>query len=98
MNSFNPELKIKDNESTIKNKLKKSLSELRGFKFVTTLALVIKKIEIEQKKNKILHSKTETIINKNHIDDIIFKSIFATVTSNIQNLGKGSDRIDDLVV
>ena len=37
LNSFNPELQLKDTESAIKNKLKKSLTELRGFKFLTTL-------------------------------------------------------------
>ena len=34
LNSFNPELQFKDIESTIKNKLRDLLSELRGFKFV----------------------------------------------------------------
>ena len=50
LNSFNPELQLKDTESAIENKLKKILSELRGFKFVTTLVLVFKKIESEDKK------------------------------------------------
>ena len=40
---FNLELQLKDTESAIKNKLKKSLTELRGLKFVTTLVLVLKK-------------------------------------------------------
>ena len=35
LNSFNPELHLKDTESAIKNKLKKLLPELRGFKCVT---------------------------------------------------------------
>ena len=42
LNSFNPELQLKDTESAIKNKLKNLLSELRGFKFMTTQALVHK--------------------------------------------------------
>ena len=33
--SFNPELQLKDIKTTIENKLKKLLAELRGFKFVT---------------------------------------------------------------
>ena len=37
LNSFNLELQLKDTESAIKNKLKKSLTKLRGFKFLTTL-------------------------------------------------------------
>ena len=48
-NSFNPELQLKDTESTIKNKLKKKLTELRGSKFMATLVLVFKKIEVDDK-------------------------------------------------
>ena len=44
LNSFSSELLLKDIESAIKKKLKKLLTELRGFKFVTTLVLVFKKI------------------------------------------------------
>ena len=39
LNSFNPELKLKDTYSAIKNKLKKLLTELRGFKLLTGLVL-----------------------------------------------------------
>ena len=46
LNSFNPELQLK---SPIKNNLKKLVSELRGFKFVTTLVLEFKKVEREDK-------------------------------------------------
>ena len=49
LNSFNHELQLKDTESPIKNKLKKILTELRGFKFVTTLVLVFEKIENDDK-------------------------------------------------
>ena len=49
LNSFELELQLKDTESAIKNKGKKLLSELRGFKFVTTLVLVFKKIESKDK-------------------------------------------------
>ena len=37
LNSFNPELQLKDTESGIRNKLKDLLAELKGFKFVTTM-------------------------------------------------------------
>ena len=47
--SFNLELQPKESESAIKNKLNKLLSELRGFKFVKTLVLVLKKIESKDK-------------------------------------------------
>ena len=39
LNSFNPELKLKDNKFAIKNKLIDLLAELKGFKFVTALVL-----------------------------------------------------------
>ena len=39
LNSFNPELLLKDTESAIKSKLVDLLSQLKGFKFVTTLVL-----------------------------------------------------------
>ena len=37
LNSFNPELQLKDTESVIKSKLADLLTRLRGIKFVTTL-------------------------------------------------------------
>ena len=37
--NFNHELQLRDTESAIKNKLIDLLSELRGFKFVTTLEI-----------------------------------------------------------
>ena len=52
MNSFNPELQLKDTESSIKSKLIELLTQLRAFKFVTTLVLIFKKIEIKDK-NKV---------------------------------------------
>ena len=46
LNSFNPELQLKDTESAIENKPIDLISELRGFKLATTLVLdkKIKKI------------------------------------------------------
>ena len=49
LNSFNPELQLKGTETAIKNKLIDLLTELKGFKFVTTLALEFKKIENDGK-------------------------------------------------
>ena len=46
---FNHELQLKDTESAFKNKLKKLLTQLAGFKFVATLVLVFKKVESEVK-------------------------------------------------
>ena len=49
LNYFNPELQHKDTEPATKNKLKKFLTELRGFKFVATLVLRSEKIENDDK-------------------------------------------------
>ena len=49
MNSFNPELQVEDTESSSKSKPIEWLSELRGFRFLTTLVLVFKKIESDDK-------------------------------------------------
>ena len=51
---FNPELRLKDTESEIKNNLIQLLSELRGFRFVTALVLVFKKIEAKTKQSVII--------------------------------------------
>ena len=40
---YNPEPQIKDTEPEIKNKLIDLLTEIKGFKFVTTLVLEFKK-------------------------------------------------------
>ena len=37
LNSFNPDLQLKDVESTTKRKLTESLTQLKSFKFVTAL-------------------------------------------------------------
>ena len=42
---FDPELHLNDTGSGITKKTKKMLSELKGFKFLATLALVFKKIK-----------------------------------------------------
>ena len=69
------------------------MSELRGFKPVTTLFLVFKKIESDDKTkfdNFYASSKAEIIFNESDIDDV-FESINSTVMSNIQkSLGKDS--------
>ena len=101
LNSFNPELKLKDTESAIKSKLIELLTQLKGFKFVTTLVLVFKKIGSEDKTkngNFYSSSKTEIIINESDIDDV-FKSIYTKIITNIQkSLRKGSSWIIDAVI
>ena len=49
LNFFNPELELINTESEIKSKLIELLIQLKGFKFLTTLVLVFKKIESEEK-------------------------------------------------
>ena len=100
LNSFNPELQLKGTESAIKNKLKKSLTELRRFKF-STLVLVLKKIKSNDKtkyETFYSNSKAEIIVNESDIDDV-FKSIYTTIISNIPtSLGKGSGWIFNSVI
>ena len=60
LNYFNPELQHKDIESTIKNKLKKLLTELRGFKFETTLVLVFKNVESDDKTQSMMKLVVQT--------------------------------------
>ena len=92
LDSLNPELQLKDIESSIKNELIDLLSILRRFKFVTMSVLEFKK----QKMMNIYsifysNSKAETIINENDIDGV-FESIYITTTSSIQkSQGQCSD-------
>ena len=99
LNSCNPELQLEDTESAIKCKLKKLLTELKGFEFVTTL--LFEKIESEDKTNYdnfYSSSKAEIIVNESDIDDV-FESIYSTIISNIEkSLGKGSGWIIDSVI
>ena len=84
-----------DTEYAIKNELIDLLTELKGFNFVTTLALEFKKIENDDKTKydtSYFNSKTETIINESDIDSV-FESVYTTITSTMQKcLGKGSAR------
>ena len=78
LNSFNPELQVKDTKSAIESKL---------------IELLFKKIGSEDKTkydNFYSSSKAEIIINENDIDDV-FKSIYTTIIRNRQkSLRKGS--------
>ena len=77
------------------------MTQLKGFKFVTTLVLVFKKIESEDKTkyvNFYSSSNAEIIINESDVDNM-FQSIYTTVITNIQkSLGKGSGSITDSVI
>ena len=99
LNSFNPELQLKDTKFAIKTKLIELLTQLKGFKFVVTLVSVLKKIENQDilKYNTFyLHSEVETIVNESEINNA-FESIYTAIISNKQkSLGKGSGWITDL--
>ena len=76
----------------MKNKLIKLCSELKGFKFVATLASEYKRQKVMIKQNMIpfIQTQAETVINKSDINDV-FESIYSTIKSNIQiSLGNGS--------
>ena len=77
------------------------MTQLQGFKLVTTLVLVFKKIESEDKAKydtASSNSKAKIIINESDIDDV-FQSIYTAIITNIQiSLGKGSGRIIDSVL
>ena len=66
---MNPELKLKDIESALKCKLIDLLTQLKGFKFVTKLILVFKKIESKGKiKYDAFYSNSEVeVISKEKV-------------------------------
>ena len=79
---LNVELKLKDTESAIKDKLIDLLLELQGFQFLTTLIIEFRKIEsvnTAQYTTFYLSSNAETSIKKSDIDDV-FESIYTTIT------------------
>ena len=49
LNFFNPDIQLKNTESATKSKLIDLLTQLKGFKFLATLVLVLKKIESDDK-------------------------------------------------
>ena len=101
LNSINAELQLEDTQSAVKSKLIELLPQLRRFTFVTTLALVFKKIESKDKTkydNIYSSSKTVMIVNESDIKNV-FKSIYTTIITNIQkSLGKWSGQITDSVI
>ena len=101
LNSFNPELQLKDTESAIKSKLIELLTQLKDFKFVTAIVLVFKEIETKSKTkydNFYSSSKAKIIINESDIDDV-FQSIYTIIKKKIQkSLEKGLGWIIDSVI
>ena len=77
------------------------LYQLRGFKFVTTLVLVFKKIKSKNKTkyhNFYSSSKAEIIINESNVENV-FKSIYTIIIANTQkSIGKGLGCIIDSVI
>ena len=67
------------------------MTKLKGFKFVTILILLLKKMESDEKTKYSTfcwNSKENKTINESDIDDV-FESMHTTIISNIQkSLGK----------
>ena len=64
---------LKDTKSARKTKVIYLLAQLKGFRFVATLVLVLKKIETESKTKYdyfYSNSKAKIIINENDTDDV----------------------------
>ena len=75
------------------------MSELRGFKFVKSLASEFKKIESDDEtkyRNFYTNSKAETVIVENGIDDV-FESIYINITSVIGLGGIINSVIDRII-
>ena len=90
LNSFNPELNLKDTESAIKITLINLLTQLKVLKFVTTLGFVFKKIESKNKTkyaNFYSSSKPEIITHARDIDDV-FDSIYTIIINLYYNYKK----------
>ena len=70
----------------MESKLIELLTQLKGFKFVSTIVLVYKKREKEDKAkydNFYSNSKAEIIIKESNIDNV-FQSIYTKIIINIQ--------------
>ena len=86
--SFSAELQIKDTESAVRSKVIDLLSELREFKFVSTLVIELKKIASDNV-TKYITFYSETVINESNIDHVFdqyvlrlyqtYKNIFGKV-------------------
>ena len=93
LNFFNLELQLKGTESAIKNKIKKILTELKGFKFVTTLVLKFKKIENNDKtKHDTFYSNQKQLLMKLKFD--VFKSVYTTIVSKHVKLFRKKFRLN----
>ena len=68
LNSFNPELQFKDNESAIRNKLIDLLSQFRGFNFWRR-----EREDATKYTTFYSNSKTETIINECDTDESMLR-------------------------
>ena len=81
MNIFNPEVQLKDSNVAVRNNV---LTELRGFKFVTTVVLQLKKYRAMMKLNvaPITHPQSLKQLLMSHIGKV-FESIYSTIISNI---------------
>ena len=98
LDSFKAELRLKGGVSVFKSRLIESLTQLRGFKVVATLVLVIKKIETsDETKYDNLYS-AQNLIKESDVENVL-KSVYTAIIASIQkSLGKGSGWIIDSVI
>ena len=69
------------------------MTEIKGFKDLETLVLVLKRQKVKIKQSFYSKSKAEVIIDQSDIDDV-FQSIYTTVVTSRQKfLTKGSNCI-----
>ena len=77
LNCFNLELRLKNTEFAIRNKLKDLLTKLRGFKFVTTLIIDFRKIESDDATKYTTKAKQKQLLIKiilmMHLNQFILK-------------------------
>ena len=89
LNSFSPELQLKNIEPAIKNILIDLLSESKGFKFVATLVIEFKKAESDYATKYTTfysNSKAETIIKKSHILDESIPQLYETYKNILEKI------------
>ena len=81
LNPLNPSVQLRNTEFAIENKLKNLLNKLRGFKFVITLVLKLRKT-VNEKEAKYSNSNSKIVIHSTYIDSV-FESIYSTIFTKI---------------
>ena len=92
LNCFNLELRLKNTEFAIRNKLKDLLTKLRGFKFVTTLIIDFRKIESDDATKYTTKAKQKQLLIKiilmMHLNQFILK-LYQTYKNHLEKFWGG---------